>query len=140
LLDGSVLVRSARSQREIPARDFFVAPYTTALEPRELVIETHWPAPRKGWGYAFCEFAQRHGDYALCMAAAAVSTHEVRVVVGAVTERPLPLEVDPAHPGASAAAQVEPWGTVHASSAYLKQLVGVLVDRAVLNARARAAR
>jgi 2-furoyl-CoA dehydrogenase FAD binding subunit len=139
LLGGSVLARSARTHRQISADDFFAAPYTTALEPDELVVETRWPAPREGWGYAFCEFAQRHGDYALCMAAAAVSTEEVRVAVGSVSERPLLLEVDPEHPGASAAAQVEPWGTVHASPAYLKQLVLVLVERAVAQARERAA-
>jgi CO/xanthine dehydrogenase FAD-binding subunit len=47
--------------------------------------------------------------------------------------------VDPEAPGESAAAQVEPWGNLHASPAYLKHLVRVLVDRAVVRARERAA-
>lgn len=49
LLGGSVLARSARSQREISADDFFAGPFTTTLGPDELVVETHWPAPREGW-------------------------------------------------------------------------------------------
>ena len=45
------------------------------------------------------------------------------------------LEVDPEHPGESAAAQVEPWGSIHASPEYLRHLVRVLVDRVVARAR-----
>jgi len=52
-------------------------------------------------------------------------------VVGSVADRPTPIDVDPARPGASAAEQVEPWGTLHASPGYLRQLVRVLVDRVV---------
>jgi CO/xanthine dehydrogenase FAD-binding subunit len=139
LLGGSVLARSVRSEREIPAAELFLAPFTTALEPGELLVETRWPTPQQGWGYAFVEFTQRRGDYALCMAAAAVSSSEVRVALGSVVERPTLLEVDPDNAGASAASQVEPWGTVHASPAYLGQLVRVLVERAVERARERAA-
>jgi 2-furoyl-CoA dehydrogenase FAD binding subunit len=138
-LGGSVLARSARAERELPASDFFIAHFTTALEPDELVVETRWPAPRERWGYAFCEFAQRRGDYALCMAAAVSSETELRVAIGSVVDRPTLLAVDPERPGESAVAQVEPWGNVHASAAYLKHLVRVLVDRAVTRARERAA-
>jgi CO/xanthine dehydrogenase FAD-binding subunit len=136
-LGGSVVVRSSGSEREIPADDFFLGPYTTALNAGELVVETRWPAPDDGSGYAFCEVAQRHGDYALCMAAAVVSADGLRVAVGSVVERPTLLDVDPESPGESAAAQVEPWGTVHASPGYLRHLVQVLVDRAAGSARER---
>jgi CO/xanthine dehydrogenase FAD-binding subunit len=138
LLEGSVVARSAESEREIPAGDFFVAPYATRLEPGELVVETRWPAPRTGWGYALCELAQRHGDYALCMAGAAAGEGELRVAVGSVTARPTLLDVDPERPGESAASQVEPWANVHASAEYLRHLVRVLVDRAAALARERA--
>jgi CO/xanthine dehydrogenase FAD-binding subunit len=49
------------------------------------------------------------------------------------------LEVDPEHPGESAAAQVEPWGSIHATPDYLRHLVRVLVDRVVARAREQAA-
>jgi len=135
---GSVRARSARGEREIPADDFFVTHFTTALEPDELVVETLWPSLHDGWRFAFCEFAQRRGDYALCMAAAVAGDGELRVGLGSVVDRPTLIEVDPDHPGESAAAQVEPWGNVHASPAYLTHLVQVLVDRAVVLARERA--
>jgi CO/xanthine dehydrogenase FAD-binding subunit len=72
------------------------------------------------------------------MAAARVRGDDVRVVVGAVTPAPAVLDVDPERPGESAAEQVEPWGSIHASPAYLRQLVRVLVDRAVARAQAAA--
>jgi 2-furoyl-CoA dehydrogenase FAD binding subunit len=131
---GSVVAASARGQREISAGDFFLGPYTTALAADELLVETIWPATDDGV-FAFEELAQRGGDFALCIAAASVRGDDLRVVVGAVTDRPTVLMVDPDHPGESAAAQVEPWGSLHASPAYLKQLVRVLVDRAVSRAR-----
>jgi CO/xanthine dehydrogenase FAD-binding subunit len=137
---GSVVAASTRrGRREIPAEELFVGPFTTAVAADELLLETVWPWPGEGEGFAFEELAQRGGDFALCMAAARVREDELRVVVGAATDRPTVLEVDPERPGESAAAQVEPWGSVHASPAYLKQLVRVLVDRAVARARERAA-
>ena len=57
----------------------------------------------------------------------------------AVVDRPTVLAVDPDAPGESAAAQVEPYGNLHASAAYLRNLVRVLVDRAVARAKERTA-
>jgi CO/xanthine dehydrogenase FAD-binding subunit len=136
---GSVVAISERGRRELPAEELFVAPYTTALAADELLVESTWPLAREGEGFAFEELAQRGGDYALCMAAARVRGDELRVVVGAVTPYPTVVEVDRERPGGSAAAQVEPWGSIHASSAYLRQLVRVLVDRVVTRAREQAA-
>ena len=123
LLGGSVRAASIRGERVIAASDFFVGNFTTALEPDELVVETSWPTPTDGSGYGFFEFAQRRGDYGLCMAAAAVGDGQLRVALGSVLDRPTLVDVDPERPGESAAAQVEPWGNLHASPAYLKQLV-----------------
>lgn len=130
LLGGSVVAASPRGRREIPADEFFVTHFTTVLAPDELVVETVWPR-QEGWSYAFEEFAQRHGDFAQCSAAAAARGDELRVAVGAVVDRPTLLDVDPEHPGESAAAEVEPWGNMHASPEYQRHLVRVLVDRAV---------
>ena len=137
LLGGSVVAASTRGRREIPAGDFFVTHFTTDLAPDELVVETVWPAADNDSGYAFEELSQRHGDFALCMAGATVSGSELRVAVGAVVDRPTVIDVDPEAPGESAAAQVEPFGNLHASAGYLRNLVRVLVDRAVARARVR---
>jgi 2-furoyl-CoA dehydrogenase FAD binding subunit len=137
VLGGSVVAASARGRRTIAASEFFLAHFTTQLEPDELVVETAWPAGGQGWGYAFEELAQRRGDFALCMAAAATRGAEMRIGVGSVVERPTLLDVDPDTPGASAAEQVDPVGNLHASASYLRHAVRVLVDRAVRQARAR---
>ena len=137
--EGSIVTVSRDGRRSIPADEFFLGPFTTALSPHELVVETVWPAPRDGEAFAFEELAQRGGDFALCMAAARVHGGALRVVIGSVVPAPTVLEVDPSRPGESAAEQVEPWGSIHASPAYLRQLVRVLVDRAVARARERAA-
>jgi carbon-monoxide dehydrogenase medium subunit len=130
---------SARGRREISAEELFLGPYTTALGPDELLVETVWPKLADDEGFAFDEVAQRGGDFALCMAAARVRGDELRVVVGSVTPAPTVLDVDPEHPGESAAAQVEPWGSIHATPEYLRHLVRVLVDRVVARAREQAA-
>jgi 2-furoyl-CoA dehydrogenase FAD binding subunit len=137
VLEGSVRVASVRGEREIAAADFFAGSFTTALEPDELVVETRWPAP-DGWSYGFKEFTQRRGDYGLCMAAASVGDGELHVALGSVLDRPTLVDVDPERPGESAAEQVEPWGNLHASPRYLKQLVRVVVDRAVASAKEQA--
>ena len=132
---GSVVAASAGGRREIAADELFAGPYTTTLAPGELIVESTWPTPREDERFAFEELALRGGDYALCMAAARVRGEELRVVVGGVTPMPTVLEVDPDYPGESAAEQVNPWGSIHATPAYLRQLVRVLVDRAVRRAR-----
>jgi CO/xanthine dehydrogenase FAD-binding subunit len=127
-LGGSVVTSAGRT---IPADEFFVTHFTTVLEPGELLVETVWPAAHPGTRYAFEEFALRRGDFALCMAAAVAGPDGVRVTLGSVVDRPTTLEVDPERPGASAADQIQAWGSLHASADYQRQLVRVLVDRAV---------
>jgi CO/xanthine dehydrogenase FAD-binding subunit len=134
---GSVVAASTRGRREIAADDLFVTHFTTTLAPDEVVVETVWPASDEA--AAFAELAQRHGDYALCMAAATVRGGHLRVGVGSVVDRPTLVDVDPERPGASAALQVDPIDGLHASAEYLRQLVSVLVDRVVTAAQAAAA-
>jgi len=153
-LDGTVVTQSRTGRRELPARDFFVTHFTTALEPGELVTHTTWPAASSGWGYAFEELAQRHGDFALAMVACTLRVDdgqvaEARVCLGSVTDRPtlvdLPLlgravDVDAARDaGEAARTAVEPFDTMHASGEYLRHITGVLTERAVLRAWRNAA-
>jgi carbon-monoxide dehydrogenase medium subunit len=145
VLGGTVVARSARGERELRAEEFFVGHFTTRLEPDELVVETVWPSRGERWGFAFEELAQKRGDFALSMAACALRVEngrvaEARVGVGSVVDRPTLLETDlfGSEPTPDllrgAAAAIEPFGTVHASAAYLGHLTGVLVERAVLRA------
>lgn len=148
-LGGRVVAESTQGTRELTAEEFFVSHFTTALEEGELVVETIWPGAADGWGYAFEELAQRHGDYALAMAACALRVDgdgvaEARLFLGSVTDRPTPVELplagrpidaEAAREAAEAArAAVDPAPTVHASAEYLRHLTGVLTERALLRA------
>ncbi|MDQ3874433.1 MAG: FAD binding domain-containing protein, partial [Actinomycetota bacterium] len=95
-LAGSVVVESREGRRTIAADDFFVTHFTTTVAPGELVVATLWPRPAPGSGFAFEELAQRAGDYALSMAACALTLEDgrvagARVAVGSVTDRPTVL-------------------------------------------------
>jgi CO/xanthine dehydrogenase FAD-binding subunit len=151
-LAGSVVAALPGGRRTIPADDFFVTHFTTALAPGELVVATLWPRPSPGSGFAFEELAQRTGDYALSMAACALAladnrVTDARVAVGSVTDRPTVLvepssllvgaSVDAAlarEAGAAAARAVEPFGNLHAPAEYLRHVTGGLVERAVTRA------
>jgi CO/xanthine dehydrogenase FAD-binding subunit len=136
-LGGSVVT----DRRLIAAGDLFAGPFTTTLEPGELVVASTWPTSDAAC--AFEELALRAGDYALAMVAVAGDT----VAVGAVTGRPTVLvEVGALLAGAERSSElareagalatrlVNPSGHAHASPAYLRHLTGVLVERALRRA------
>lgn len=62
---GSVQVLGPSGSRDIAAADFFSFPYTTALDPQDVLVSACWPKPLPGTGSAFREFARRRGDFAL---------------------------------------------------------------------------
>jgi 2-furoyl-CoA dehydrogenase FAD binding subunit len=124
-LGGTVVAEGPSGRREIPAEEFFVTHYTTALQPGELVVETVWPAAHPGDGFGFAELSLRAGDFALAMAAVARREDGVRVAVGAVTDRPTLIGAG------DVSAAIDPPGTMHASPAYLRHVTSVLVERAL---------
>jgi carbon-monoxide dehydrogenase medium subunit len=60
---GRVTAEGPHGRREIDAADFFEFIFTTTLEPDELLVEAAIPGLERGEGWAFQEFARRHGDY-----------------------------------------------------------------------------
>jgi CO/xanthine dehydrogenase FAD-binding subunit len=138
------------SRRTVPASEFFVTHFTTALEPDELVVATTWPRLGPGRGGALEEFAVRHGDFALASAACVLHVEEGRVTearlaVGSVTDRPElvdasvllghAVDVEAARGiAANVSASVDPPPNLHGSPEYRRRLVEVLVERAVARA------
>ena len=148
-LGGSAVVASRdRGERNIRAEELFVTHFTTSLESDELLVSSSWPTETDGWRFAFEEFAQRHGDYALGMVCAGAQIEngkirEARIAVSAVTDHPVclgeagELLVDQSPSpelaraaGAMARSAVDPHDDMHASAAYRRNLTGVLVERA----------
>jgi carbon-monoxide dehydrogenase medium subunit len=64
-LGAEIEIRSNRGTRRVPAREFYVGPYMTVLEPDELVTGILYPDWPSGHVTLFREVAQRPGDFAL---------------------------------------------------------------------------
>jgi aerobic carbon-monoxide dehydrogenase medium subunit len=64
-LDATIVVRGPESERRIPAEEFFLGIYETALSAEELLVSVEVPLPPPHSAHYFCEFARRHGDYAI---------------------------------------------------------------------------
>jgi carbon-monoxide dehydrogenase medium subunit len=61
-VDATVVVASKVGTREIPFADFPLGLMSPAIEVNELVTAVRFPLWRRGHGFAFEEFARRHGD------------------------------------------------------------------------------
>lgn len=154
-LDGTVVVRSSRGTRRLGAEAFFVTYLTTALAPDEVLVEVRLPA-HDHLGTAFLEVARRHGDYALVGVAAVVDLdgddlRRVRLTFTGVGGSPVRVEeAEAAATGASpgdrlfaevgriVAERLQPESDIHASSEYRRAVGGVLAERALRAAVARA--
>lgn len=62
-------IASGDGTRRVPADDFFLDIYETALEPGEILLAIHVPSPVSGQVIGFDEIARRQGDYAMVGAA-----------------------------------------------------------------------
>jgi carbon-monoxide dehydrogenase medium subunit len=150
--DAKITAIGKGGTRVIDAADFFQGPLITALQADEIITEVLlplWPAKRR---FGFQEFARRRGDFA--MAAAAVfydddggKARNAHVGAIGVADRPLRLKaaedaingntIDEgviAKAEAAASASVNPDDDIHASGAYRKALIGVMVERALRDA------
>lgn len=93
-LNATIVASGPKGERRIAAGDFFKGIYETDLSPQELLIAVELPVARKNSAHFFCEFARRHGDYALAgLAAQAIvdgdAFTELRLVFFAVGDRPV---------------------------------------------------
>jgi aerobic carbon-monoxide dehydrogenase medium subunit len=96
-LDATILVRGPRGERRIAAKDFFTGIYETVLTPQELLISVELPLAPKNSAHFFCEFARRHGDYAIVGLAAQAIVEagafvDLRLALFAVGDRPILAE------------------------------------------------
>lgn len=135
-LDAQLVLRAEGGTRTVGAGEFFRAPFTTALEPGELVVEVRFPAPPAGARSAFAEFTQRSGDFAAACVCVALAPGWARVAVGGVgatPQRAAQAEASLAAGGSVDEVDVEIYGE---DEAYLRELVETLTRRALAEARA----
>lgn len=159
LYDAVLEVAGPGGRRQVPISEWGKGYMTPNLEPNEALLGLAWDAWEGPHGYAFLEFARRHGDFAIagvaCLVALdppgkitrvsisliGISTAPVRL---AATEQLLiGAELDD-HSIAAAAAEVATIGAngdLFASSSYRQHIAGVLLKKVLKLAgeRARAA-
>jgi len=63
-LDADLVLRSNSGSRTVKARDFFNGPFSTALEPNEMLSEIRIPASRSQTGGAYLKLERKVGDFA----------------------------------------------------------------------------
>ena len=87
-LGGDVVLRSRTGTRTLPAAEFQTGMLSTACKEDEMVAAVRFPAAEPGAGYAFTEFARRHGDFAIVAIAAIARANGITIGVGGVAEQP----------------------------------------------------
>jgi aerobic carbon-monoxide dehydrogenase medium subunit len=151
LLGARIVLTGPAGRRDIPAGEFLLGYYTTAIGPDEMITEIWFPrpAPRA----VLTEFAQRQGDFAIVAAAVDADISDGvcrsgRVVLGGVGPLPVEVNADPlaGQPadadtwramGEHAADQIDPPEDTHGDAAFRRGLAATLVARALAEAGAR---
>jgi carbon-monoxide dehydrogenase medium subunit len=154
--DADLVVQGTSVQRRIAASEWPVGFMTPSLGPDEILVSIHiipWP---EAHGWAFMEFARRHGDFAIASAAALVLLDgegcfsRVSLTIGGIGTGPIRMtEVEQALVGqrggddafsaaAAACAKLEATGDALVPAYYRSHVAGVMAKRALAVAHARA--
>jgi carbon-monoxide dehydrogenase medium subunit len=148
-LGATFTIRGAGGERTIPADEFFIGVYMTAVGEGELLTKINVPASTgAGDGYAGLTIGA-HGTY-IVNAAATVSGNAATIAIGCVAASPVRATAmeerlaggDYSEASVLAAAQglgasLDPPSDVHGSADYRRHLAEVSAARAVLQAAGR---
>jgi CO/xanthine dehydrogenase FAD-binding subunit len=157
-LDAVLIYRAGGQTKEIPAREFFVGPMTTALPAGACITAVKFPAWRGGKaGTGFQEVNARRSDFAFVSAAAQIELdadgkcRRIAIGVGAATDFPIRLAgAETSLTGTAldagklrdavrdALADIDPLSDLHASAEYRRRVAATLATRAVADALADA--
>jgi carbon-monoxide dehydrogenase medium subunit len=146
-LDASIEIAGPNGGRRVPAADFFVSMWATAMEPDEVLVAAHFPVWSGSCGWAVAEVARRAGDFAMCGAVCGIQLDGQRVSratlalfgVDSVPWRARAIEseltgavvddLDLPDIGAAVAATLDPPDDIHASPLQRKRMAKTLVPR-----------
>ncbi len=140
-LRGDVALSSKGGRRNVAADDFFTGLMSTDRHDDELIEAVRFPCRRDGQGFAFREFARRHGDFAIVACAAVANDKGVRLAIGGVADRPVARDFDGLDGTAlddaleAFAADLEARDDLHATADYRRRLVRKLGHATIEEAR-----
>jgi carbon-monoxide dehydrogenase medium subunit len=157
LLDATLNIRGPGGARTVPANEFFLNLFTTAVAPGEILTDVCLPEFPPGMGWGFHELARRPGDFGIAIVAATVvmqgrKCKEARICMGGVG--PTPLRASLAEKlmegqapedgvleaaGKAASEASDPSNDIHGSAEFRRHVVNVLAQRALRDAVDRAA-
>ncbi len=72
-LDASYVLQNKDAERQVAAREFYEAVFTTALADDELLTEIRIPTPAAGAGMSYQKIKRKVGDYAIAATAVTLS-------------------------------------------------------------------
>ncbi|MDQ2982829.1 MAG: xanthine dehydrogenase family protein subunit M [Actinomycetota bacterium] len=137
-LGATMTIAGSAGERTVPAADFFLGVYMTAVAPGELLTKITVPPPQ-GAGDAFA--AVTIGRDGTCIVSVAATVDgEARMAVGCVAATPVVITSeaeDGAVREAVRGAGLDPPADVHASADYRRSIAEVLAARAVAEASTR---
>ena len=149
LYDASLTVINREGTREIHIDEWVLAYMMPSISDEEILTSISIPVWKNPHGYAFIEFARRHGDFAVCGAGTLVEIDtndiisKVAIVVAGVDVKPLRLSTlesdligkkatkDTLEYACSSAKKIEAISDVYFSTQYRQRLAGTLVKRSL---------
>jgi carbon-monoxide dehydrogenase medium subunit len=147
-LDAEFAIRGPDGDRSIPADEFFVSTFETALEENEVLTGVSLPYPVDEAAWSFHEVARRHGDFALVGVVAIAEIGDdgtisrARIALSGVSDTPVRARAaedavigqTPAEAaeeaGRLAERDIDPPSDFHASREYRLEVSRALVRRA----------
>jgi carbon-monoxide dehydrogenase medium subunit len=148
-LDATLVAQSSKGKREIAVRDYFAGAMATVLEPEEMLVEVRLPLLGADEHFGFYEFNRRAGDFALGMSLVTLRVREgvitdARVGLGGAEEHArrvteaetellgkAPCDALWRAAADAAAADITPLEDAQTSAEYRRDLVRVVVRRAL---------
>lgn len=156
--NATVIARSSAGERAIPIDEFFIGLFESCLRPGELLTEIRIPRPGKGSAGAYLKIERKVGDYAVAAVAVQLQVsagHIAAIRIGLTNVSPVPMRALAAETillgavpddgvleaaGVAAAAECDPSADLRGQVDYKRDLVRILVKRAVRTAVERASK
>jgi aerobic carbon-monoxide dehydrogenase medium subunit len=132
-LGARVVLRSPGGEREVSVGELILGHYVTTIRRDELLVEVRVPPEPERATYR--KFRSRSSEDRPCVAVAAARGDRLRVVVGAVADRPQDFpdlcDGSPAEVAAGYADRIEPLSDARGSARYRRRVIAAEVRRAV---------
>ncbi|MEK9677487.1 MAG: FAD binding domain-containing protein [Rhodospirillaceae bacterium] len=155
LYGATLTVAGKEGEREVPMEEWVIAYMMPSIAPEEVLVSLSLPVWPEGHGYAFTEFARRHGDFAITAVGALVELSDNTITRAAITVagadvKPTrltdvegnlagqPANQETFKAAGAEAREIDAMSDTYVSAAYRQRLADTLVQRALASAADRA--